>query len=166
MQQLKTLKNLLVKFMDSAVIVMMGALVLIVVYQVLARSLNLGGTAICSELAQFLLIWITLLGGSLAFMKKHHLGIDYFANKLTGSARRALDVFVQLCIAFFGGYILLFGGGNLVSLTLRFEQVSSATGIPMGYVYLALPLCGFFILILAFEEIVELLGKNEVQESE
>lgn len=155
LSKLKFLKSKLMSLLDVLVIIMMALLVIVVVYQILARALNLGGTAICSELAQFLLVWVTLLGGSLAFAKNAHLGIDYFAGKLKGSARTYLDIFGQLCIALFGGYLLLFGGGKLVGLTLRFEQVSSAMGIPMGYVYLALPVSGLFILLVALEVIAE-----------
>ena len=155
LNKLKFLKEQLMKLLDLLVIFMMALLVLVVVYQILARAANLGGTAVCSELAQFLLVWITLLGGSLAFAKNAHLGIDYVVGKFKGKSRLYLDIFGQVCIGIFGSYLLLFGGGKLVGLTFRFEQVSSAMGIPMGYVYLALPLSGLFISLVAFEVIAE-----------
>ncbi|WDE95615.1 TRAP transporter small permease [Lentisphaera profundi] len=155
LSKLKTCKDGLMKVLDLLLITMMAMLVIVVLYQILARSLNLGGTAICSELAQFLLVWITLLGGSLAFAKNAHLGIDYFAGKLKGNKRLWLDIFGQICIAFFGSYLLLFGGAKLVTLTLRFDQLSSAMGIPMAYIYTALPISGLFISLVALETILE-----------
>ena len=166
MKALMKFKKLLTKVLDFLVIVMMAVLVLVVVWQVLARAFNLGGTAICSEVAQFLLIWITLLGGSLGFIHKAHLGVDFFVNKLKGNAKKTADVFAQLCIAFFGAYILFFGGSSLVGLTYRFGEVSSAMNIRMAYVYLALPICGLVIVLVALEAIAELVFTSSELEEE
>ncbi|MDD7987448.1 TRAP transporter small permease [Lentisphaera marina] len=161
LNKLKKVKKQMMRLLECLLICMMASLVFVVVYQILARALNLGGTAICSELAQFLLVWVTLLGGSLAFANNAHLGIDYFANKLKGKASIGIAVFAQLCIAFFGAYLLLYGGGKLVALTFRFEQISSAMGVAMGYIYLALPISGLFISLVAFESIAEIIFDKE-----
>ncbi len=41
------------------------------------------------------------------------------------------------------------GGLRLVLLTLELEQVSAALGLPMGLVYLVLPLSGVLIAVYA-----------------
>ncbi|MHC4160249.1 MAG: TRAP transporter small permease, partial [Planctomycetota bacterium] len=51
--------------------------------------------------------------------------------------------------------ILIIGGIQLVSITLRTNQVSPALGLKMGYVYLALPISGFFLLFYSIELFIE-----------
>lgn len=59
-----------------------------------------------------------------------------------------------LAVAIFALAVMVAGGVNLVMLTLELEQVSAALGIPMGLVYLALPLSGLLIAFYALGDIV------------
>jgi TRAP-type C4-dicarboxylate transport system permease small subunit len=51
-------------------------------------------------------------------------------------------VVIELCVIAFAGVVLIGGGLQLVRLTLGLGQRSAALGIPMGWVYSALPLSG------------------------
>jgi TRAP-type C4-dicarboxylate transport system permease small subunit len=53
----------------------------------------------------------------------------------------------------------LIGGLRLVSLTFAQGQVSPALKIPMGYVYLSVPIAGFFLTFYSIEFLVEVLLK-------
>ena len=50
---------------------------------------------------------------------------------------------------------MLIGGAQLVNRTLMLGQVSPAMKIKMGYVYLALPLSGFFLVLYSVELLIE-----------
>jgi len=100
-------------------------------------------------LATLLIIWVALLGASVAFIRQGHLGVDYFVGKLPPRPRLLIEVCVYLLVAFFALAVLLIGGLKLVGLTLLTGQVSPALGVKMGHVYLALPVSGFFILVFA-----------------
>nr|HOQ05906.1 hypothetical protein [Anaerohalosphaeraceae bacterium] len=43
--------------------------------------------------------------------------------------------------------VMILGGTELVQITLRLQQKSPALGVQMGYVYLAVPISGFFMLL-------------------
>jgi TRAP-type C4-dicarboxylate transport system permease small subunit len=60
-----------------------------------------------------------------------------------------------MLISVFAAVVLIYGGYRLVSLTLTTSQPSPALHIEMGYVYLALPISGFFIVIFSIEMMVE-----------
>ena len=47
--------------------------------------------------------------------------------------------------------VLIVGGMNLVLLTLELNQLSSSLGLPMGLIYLCLPLSGFLIVLYTVE---------------
>jgi len=119
------------------------------------------------ELAIYLLVWVSLLGASLTYAEKGHLGVDYFVGKLDPDAQRMAAVVVELCVLVFALYPLGYGGWVLVVDTLSSGQVSPALGIGMGYVYLAVPLCGAFFALFATEHLWRLLlGKANAAHGE
>lgn len=109
------------------------------------------------ELARFLLIWVALLGGAVAFGTKGHLGVDYFVGKFDAEARKLMAVVAHLIVLFFAGSIFLYGGWRVVSDTLTMEQTTSALQWKMGYVYLALPIAGVFMVLYTIENLIETL---------
>lgn len=179
MKTLILLKNGLVKLLEWTVIVLMAALTLDVLWGVLTRSsgvicqwlvnhgiepwafLPRGQHKWTEELAIFLLVWVSLLGSSVAFSAKMHLGVDYFAGKLHTDAQKLVEVIVNLIVILFAVLIFLMGGYVLVSETLAANQVSPALGIKNGYVYLAVPISGVFIVLFALEAIFEVLTRKE-----
>ena len=118
------------------------------------------------ELATFLLIWVALLGAAVALGRGAHLGIDYLVNKLPIKKKLCTEVFVFLCIALFSLCVMVIGGIDLVTSTLKLGQVSPALGIEIGYVYLAIPISGFFLALYSViglvERIVELFKPGSV----
>ncbi|HAK55996.1 MAG: TRAP transporter small permease [Vicinamibacterales bacterium] len=128
--------------LDTAVILLMAALVLDVLWQVATRYLLGAPSSWTEELATFLLIWLTLLAAAVALRDHAHLGIDYLTSKLPRSGRRRVETFTCCAVAAFCAIVLTYGGSTLVLRTLSLEQSSPALDIPMGYVYLALPLGG------------------------
>ncbi len=69
---------------------------------------------------------------------------------------------------FFAVAIFLYGGGKVVYDALVLEQMTPALGWKMGYVYLALPLAGFFMVIFTVENLLETLATpaSELHESD
>ncbi len=157
------IKHKLILSLEIAVIIITGLLVLDVVWQVFTRYLLKNPSTWTEELATMLLMWMALLGASVAFARKGHLGVDYFVGKLSFKNKALVEIAVHIFVSFFA-FIMIYGGYKIVSFTLSTNQVSAALGIKMGYVYLAIPISGFFILILSIENLYEKLsslkGKN------
>ncbi len=108
------------------------------------------------ELARFLLIWVSLLGGAVAFGTKGHLGVDYFVDKFDPSMRKVMAIVSNLIVLFFAGAVFLYGGGRVVSDALAMEQMTPALGWKMGHVYLALPIAGVFTILFTLENLIEI----------
>ena len=109
------------------------------------------------ELARFLLIWVGLLGACLAFEKKAHLGVDFFVGKFHPSSQKTLQIFTLLVVLVFAIAVLCIGGWELVNRTLALKQTTPALGIPKGWVYLAVPISGFFTVIFTLVELWDVL---------
>ncbi len=149
------LKKILVRGLEIGVILLMGGLVLDVLWQVFTRYALRSPSSWTDELATLLIIWVALLGSSIAFIRKSHLGVDVLVEKFPRRGQLGIEIGVYGLIGFFAGAILILGGIKLISLALLTNQVSPALGVKMGHVYLALPISGFFILVFALETIAE-----------
>jgi len=147
------IKKILDFGLETLVAAVMGILVLDVTWQVFTRFILRDPSSWTEELATFLLIWVGLLGASVALNRGAHLGIDFFVLKLSPQRRLYTELFVFASIAAFSLAVLVVGGGILVVRTLSLQQTSPALGIQMGYVYLALPISGFFLTLYSLESL-------------
>lgn len=87
-----------------------------------------------------------LLGGAYTVGLQRHLSIDLLSSVLKGRLRFAMEVLVNIAILTFA-YIMVFRGGiDRVDRVLSRGQVSAVMRLPMGYVYLALPISGVFMI--------------------
>jgi len=158
------LKKWLVRGLEFTVILVTGILVIDVVWGVFTRYVMGHQSQWTEELARLLLIWVALLGASIAFIRRSHLGVDYFVNKLNEKWKDIGQIIVYLLVAVFAGIVLVYGGCSLVSSALKNSQPTPALNIEMGYVYIAVPISGIFIIIFSIETIIEmimsLLGKD------
>ncbi len=151
------LKNLLVKGLELTVILVTGILVIDVVWGVFTRYVLGHQSPWTEELARMLLIWVSLLGASIAFIRKSHLGVDYFVGKLNERWRTIGQIFVYLLVGVFAAVVLIYGGYRLVHSAYLNRQPSPALGWEMYKIYLAVPISGFFIVIFSIEMIIEMI---------
>jgi TRAP-type C4-dicarboxylate transport system permease small subunit len=141
------LKNILDKCLEVLVMVSVAVLVIDVLWQVFTRFVMGDPSSWTEELATFLLIWVALLGSAVALGRGAHLGIDYFVGKLDDRIRMRTELFVFAVVALFSLLVMVIGGVGLVMRTLELEQISVALKLPMGYVYLAVPISGAFLVL-------------------
>ncbi len=150
-------KQWMTSALNAVLIVAVGLLVLDVVWGVFTRYVMGEQAKWTEELARFLLVWVSLLGGAVAFGTKGHLGVDYFVGKFHSDARKLMAVVSHLVVLFFASAVFLFGGWHVVSDALAMEQMTPALGWKMGHVYLALPIAGVFMVVFTVENLVETL---------
>ncbi|MDZ7414233.1 MAG: TRAP transporter small permease, partial [candidate division KSB1 bacterium] len=150
--------------------VLMATMVIDVTWQVFTRFVLRDPSSYTEEIARFQLVWIGLLGASYAYRTKAHLGIDVLAAKLKGNRKRLLEIIINLLVLAFAFFVMVVGGIRLVRLTFILRQVSAALGIPIGYVYIVIPLSGVLIIYFALyfiigavleKERIAVLGKPE-----
>lgn len=141
------------KLLGGLVTILMGVLVLNVLWQVASRFIFKHPSSFTDELAGYLLIWVGLMGAAYATGQKQHLAIDLLSAKLSESKKRVQSILINVLISLFALIILIGGGSNLVYISFHLEQVSSALRVPIGYVYIVLPISGLFIIYYAIHDI-------------
>lgn len=152
---IKRIKMILDKILEIIVMICMAVLVLDVLWQVFTRLVLKNPAKWTEEVAIFLLIWVALLGAAVALSLGSHLGIDYFVSKLSKTKRIITEIIAFALIFAFAVYVMLYGGYDLVVSTFELGQTSPVFGLPMGYVYLAVPISGFFMVIYSFIGLAE-----------
>ena len=152
-------KKVLDNILELLVTVSMGILVVDVVWQVVTRYVMKNPSSWTEELATFLMIWVGLLGASVALNRGAHLGIDYIVSKMSQRKAMYVSLFVFTSIMLFSLSVMVIGGIQLVHRVLITNQVSPALGLKMGYVYLAIPISGLFLVIYSIELFAKTLGE-------
>ena len=108
------------------------------------------------EVARYLLIWVAMLGGAVAFGTKGHLGVDYFVGKLHPDVQKMMSVVVHLIVLFFAVSIFLYGGWQVVVGSMK-QTTQTISWLMKGHVYMVLPLSGIFMVIYTVENLIETL---------
>ena len=121
-------------------------MLLSVLWQVFSRFFLSSPSTITDEIAGFGLIWVGLLGAAYATGKKLHLAIDLLPGSLLERYRIWFDGFVYAAITLFAITVLIMGGVRLSWVTFILGQRSAALEIPLGIIYLVLPLSGLLIV--------------------
>jgi len=152
-------KSILDFLLKWILVTIMAVMTINVLWQVFTRFILQNPSSYTEELARYSLVWLGVLGASYVAGQKLHLAIDLLLIKLKGKSKSYLEIFIQICIFTFALVVMLIGGFRLVTITLTLNQISAALQIPLGYVYLVLPISGFIIMFYSVYFIVEELKK-------
>lgn len=153
--QLLTWKRPADAALGSFCVVVMLLLVACVVWQVVSRYVLNAPSTFTDEAARYLMMWVGLLGGAYTVGLQRHLSIDLISGSLSGRAYRLVQLLINAIILAFAFLIIFKGGIELVDKVLARGQVSAVMRIPMGYVYLALPISGAFMMFYSALFVVE-----------
>jgi TRAP-type C4-dicarboxylate transport system permease small subunit len=106
------------------------------------------------ELARFLLVWISFLGGAIAYLDDKHLGVDLLVDRIDPSARRLARVVTHGLVFAFALVVMGIGGTQLVMDRFDSGQVLSALQINKAWFYLAVPVSGYVISLFALGNVI------------
>lgn len=159
---MEQVNKIITRILSVILIILMAVMVLDVSWQVFTRFILKDPSSFTEELAGFLLIWIGLLGASYALYSRAHLGIDVLTAKLEGTNKRLVEILINVIVILFSLFILVIGGLRLVNLTFTLNQISPAIGIPMGYVYLVLPITGILMIFYSLRVIYMIISQQPV----
>ncbi len=143
------------KIIEVFLIALMSILVLDVLWQVFSRYVMASPSSFTDELAGFLLIWVGMLGAAYVAGKNEHLAIDLMLQKMKGKKKRRLQIFINSIVGIFSLFVMCFGGSWLVYTRFYLGVKSAALALPLGYVYLIVPVSGLLILYYTIDNSVK-----------
>ena len=137
---MKTLRKWINKVVEAFSVVIVAVMVLLVLWQVVARYLLNNPSTFTEALTRYLFVWLVLVSATYAFGSRDHMCISVLNARLKGRAKTAVNIAIEVLTILFAACVMIFGG----SVITRMQMVSmySSLHIPMGLVYSIIPICG------------------------
>jgi TRAP-type C4-dicarboxylate transport system permease small subunit len=149
------------KVLEFFLVVLMSTLVLDVVWQVASRYIFGNPSSFTDELATFLLIWVGLAGAAYVKGKNEHLAIDILHTKLSPLNVVRMMMFINFLVIVFCLTIMIVGGSWLVYTRFVLGQLSASMQVPVGYVYMIVPISGILMTYYAIDDISHLVKQHK-----
>lgn len=149
------MRNKIDRVLEHLLIGLFSIMLISVIWQVFSRFLLGSPSTVTDELSSFGLIWVGLLGAAYATGKNLHLAIDILPSKLVKQNSIWFDGFVYAMVAIFSLMVLVIGGGRLCWITFVLQQKSAALELPLGAIYLVLPISGLLILYYCWDHYLQ-----------
>ena len=112
--------------------------------QVVLRYAGSAGFDGLEEVPRFLFIWLVMIGSASAMQRGQHTVLDYFVNHLSPRGRALVVIAVNAAsIALFAYLIKL----SLVLVPNAQLQTSAGLGLPLGWVFAAIPVGSVLIIL-------------------
>lgn len=146
------LRRTLISVLKSISIVLFAVLVLVVLWQVIARQLLSAPSTWSTTVSQYLFVWLTLFSVTFVFAERGHVAVDFVARKLPAAGQRAIAILVQVSILLFAVLALVWGG--IRGMGMSWSQAIPGLPVTVGQMYLALPIAGVLIAAIAAEDLL------------
>jgi TRAP-type C4-dicarboxylate transport system permease small subunit len=153
---MKKFQHKLNRVLEVFLVFLMVVLVTDVLWQVFSRYLLSSPSSFTDELAGFLLIWVGVLGAAYVAGRKEHLAIDILVQRSPPARQRLLLYLIHSLIFLFALSVMVTGGVVLMYTRFVLQVKSAALQLPLGYVYIVLPISGLIIMYYEVLHIINL----------
>lgn len=147
----------LAKIAEFVMVSLTVVMIALVTYQVFERYVLHYTPPWSEELAVYLMIWFGIIGIAAGVRRGAHMSLNYFADKMPKLVQRGFTIINYILMLMYTS-VLVYEGMNMVELTM--SQKSPAIGLPVGYVYLALPVSAVLMVLFILEALVKELKKG------
>jgi len=155
-----TVRKTIDKILEWGLVFLMSVLVIDVLWQVTSRYVMNSPSSFTDELAGYLLIWVGLLGAAYVEGKREHLAIDLLLQRSSPRRKFKLEMIISVVVILFAITVLIIGGSWLAYTRFYLSVKSSALGMPLGVVYLVLPISGLLITYFDIDNMVKMIKAN------
>ena len=155
MSGLHKVRDIIMKVVGVATAVLFAFMTLIGTYQIITRYAFNRPSTVSEELLTYAFAWMALLASAYVFGKKDHMRMAFLADKVTGTPKKVMEIFIQFLIFAFAAVVMVYGGITITKLTMT--QVTASLQIPMGYVYAMVPFSGILIMYFSLVNTLDVL---------
>lgn len=148
------------KTLEWVLVFLLSILVVDVLWQVASRYILNSPSSYTDELAGYLLIWVGLLGAAYVAGKREHLAIDLLLQRSSAKRKFKLELIISIVVILFAITVMIVGGSWLVYTRFYLSVKSAALGMPLGFVYLVLPISGILITYFDIDNMYNMVKAN------
>jgi TRAP-type C4-dicarboxylate transport system permease small subunit len=147
------------RVLEIICIIIFAVMVVVGTYQIVTRYVFSSPSTISEELLTYAFTWLALFAAALVFGKRQHMRMSYFADKFGEGGQFILSLLGEVLSGGFAALVLIYGGASITKLTAT--QITASLGVPMSYVYAALPVSGVLTVIYTIMNIIDILKEGE-----
>jgi len=134
---MKKKQNLFDAIIDNIIFITIAGFVLVSFMQVIFRYILNNSLIWAEELCRYLFVWMVFFGSAVAFKDRKHISLDLVDRVLPGWIKRYFTLILDILVIAFTIFLSVVG----YQLAMKsMTQPSPAMQIPLGYIYLAIPL--------------------------
>ena len=156
---LNNIRKVINTVIKIACILLFGFMVIIGTYQILVRYIFNSPSTVSEELLTYSFTWMSLFAAAYVFGKREHMRMGFLADKLSEKKLTILNAIIEIIIIAFALIVMVYGGISITSLSMT--QKTASLGIPMGYVYIVIPITGVVIAVYGVLNVICLIRKGE-----
>ena len=165
MENMHKVRARIMRVLGLVITCLFALMTLIGTYQIVTRYFFNRPSTVSEELLTYSFTWMALLASAYVFGKRDHMRMGFLADKFTGPGRRYLEVAIDLLTFAFAGVVMVYGGISITKLTMI--QTTASLRVPMGYIYVIVPVAGVLIMLFSLMNAADMLhrdfsGKEEV----
>lgn len=155
MESMHKVRDGIMKILGIVIICLFALMTVIGTYQITTRYFFNKPSTVSEELLTYSFTWMALLASAYVFGKRDHMRMGFLADKITGSAKKILEIVIDLLSFAFAGVVMVYGGVAITKLTMI--QTTASLRVPMAYVYVIVPVTGILIMLFSIMNAVDML---------
>ncbi len=155
MEALHKSRDILMKILGYLITLLFVFMTLIGTYQIVTRYFLNRPSTVSEELLTYTFTWMALLSSAYVFGKRDHMRMGFMADKIRGIPRKVLEIAIDLLTFLFAAVVMVYGGIAITKLTMI--QITASLQVPMGYIYLIIPISGILIMIFSIVNAFDML---------
>lgn len=157
---MKALTNVLKRILEVVCAILFAVLVIIVVWQVVARELLRNPQAWTEEASRMTFVWLGLFASALVFAERGHIAVDFVVRLFGQGAQKVVAIGVQLLIIFFSLALLVYGGW-VAGQGAGNQHLAALSFLTLGQMYMVMPITGIIVTLFAIENIIAIANGTE-----
>lgn len=158
MEAMYKVRSGIMKALGFAIIFLFMMMTVIGTYQIVTRYFFNRPSTISEELLTYTFTWMALLASAYVFGKRDHMRMGFLADKWSGKGKKCLEIAIDFLTFAFAGVVMVYGGISITKLTMI--QITASLRVPMGYIYIILPVTGVLIMLFSLMNAADMLHKD------
>lgn len=158
MELMHNIRKGIMKVLGVCIVFLFAMMTVVGTYQIVTRYFFNRPSTVSEELLTYTFTWMSLLAAAYVFGKRDHMRMGFFADKITGPAKKAIEVFVDILSFSLAGIVMVYGGIDITRLTLI--QTTASLQVPMGYIYVVVPISGILIMIFSVMNAIDMMNRD------
>ena len=148
----------IMRILGIVIICLFAMMTVIGTYQIVTRYFFNRPSTVSEELLTYSFTWMALLASAYVFGKRDHMRMGFLADKITGPARKCLEIAIDLLTFAFAGVVMVYGGISITKLTMI--QTTASLRVPMGYIYVIVPVTGLLIMLFSLMNAADMMLRD------